>query len=73
MQESRWHAGDVCEYIGGDNRLQSFDVSSCHAQRAPNPKFAQPRLSRVNGSRPQRGGTNLGVFVPVWPVMRMPG
>ena len=26
-----------------------------------------------NRGRPQRGGTNLGVFVPMWLVMRMPG
>ena len=25
------------------------------------------------GGRPWRGGTNLVVFVPIWPVMRMPG
>ena len=36
-------------------------------QRAPNPpKFAQPRLSRSNGGHPQREGTILGVFVPIW-------
>ena len=36
-------------------------------QRAPNPpEFAQPRLSRSNGGHPQREGTNLGVFVPIW-------
>ena len=40
-------------------------------QRAPNP---QPNLhSSVwvgsNGGRPQRGGTHLGVFVPIWPVI----
>ena len=36
-------------------------------QRAPKPttEFAQPRLSRVKG----RSGTNLGVFVPIWPVI----
>ena len=44
-------------------------------QRAPNPpEFAQPHLSvGSKRGRPQRGGTNLGVFVPIWPVMRMPG
>ena len=36
-------------------------------QRAPNPpEFAQPGLSRSNGSHPQQEGTNLGVFVPIW-------
>ena len=35
------------------------------AHRAP-PEFAQPRSSRPNSSHPQREGTNLGVFVPVW-------
>ena len=40
-------------------------------QRAPNPpKFAQPGLSRSNGSHPQREGTNLGVFVPLWLAFR---
>ena len=40
-------------------------------QRAPNPpEFAQPRLSRSNGVHPQREGTNLGVFVPIWLVLR---
>ena len=40
-------------------------------QRAPNrPEFAQPRLSRVNGGHPQREGRNLGVFVPIWLVLR---
>ena len=43
-------------------------------QRAPDPpEVAQPRLGRVKRGRPQRGGTNLGVFVPIWPIMRMPG
>ena len=27
------------------------------------------RLSRSNGGHPQRGGTNLGVFVPIWLVL----
>ena len=41
---------------------KSVDLPN-HFQRAPNPpEFAQPK----------RGGTNLGVFVPIWPVMRMP-
>ena len=36
----------------------------------PNPpEFAQPRLSRLNDGRPQRQGTNLCVFVPVWLVL----
>ena len=40
------------------------------SQRAPNPpEFAQPRLSRSNGGHPQREGTNLGVFVPIWLVL----
>ena len=40
------------------------------AQRAPNPpEFAQPHLSRSNGGHPQREGTNLGVFVPIWLVL----
>ena len=39
-------------------------------QRAPNPpEFAQPRLSRSNSGHPQREGTNLGVFVPIWLVL----
>ena len=39
-------------------------------QRAPNPpEFAQPCLSRSNGGHPQREGTNLGVFVPIWSVL----
>ena len=51
--------------------------SSCIAnpipnfQRAPHPpEFAQLGLSRPNSSHPQREGTNLGVFVPVWLVLR---
>ena len=46
------------------------------ASSKPTTEFAQPRLSmsRVNdGGRPQRGGANLGVFVLIRPVMRMPG
>ena len=40
------------------------------SQRAPNPpEFAQPRLSRSSGGRPQRDGTILGVFVPLWLVL----
>ena len=39
-------------------------------QRAPNPpEFAQPCLSRSNGGHPQREGTDLGVFVPIWLVL----
>ena len=39
-------------------------------QQARNPpEFAEPRLSRSNGSHPQREGTNLGVFVPIWLVL----
>ena len=39
-------------------------------QLSPNaPEFAQPCLSRSNGGHPQRGGTNLGVFVPIWLVL----
>ena len=39
-------------------------------QRTPNPpEFAQPCLSMSNGGHPQREGTNLGVFVPVWLVL----
>ena len=39
-------------------------------QPSPNPpEFAQPRLSRSNGGHPQRGGTNLAVFVPIWLVL----
>ena len=34
-------------------------------QRAPKPpQFAQPGLSRSNGSHPQREGTTLSAFVP---------
>ena len=45
-------------------------VISPFFQRAPNPpEFAQPRLSRSNGGHPQREGTNLGVFVPIWLVL----
>ena len=32
-------------------------------------EFAQPGLSRSNGGHPQREGTNLGVFVPIWLVL----
>ena len=40
--------------------------------RAPNPpKFAQPLSSRSNGGHPQREGTSLGVFVPIWLVLPM--
>ena len=39
-------------------------------QRSPKPpEFAQPRLSRSNGGRPQREGTHLGVFVRIWLVL----
>ena len=39
-------------------------------QRAPSPpEFAQPRLSRSNSGHPHRGGTNLGVFLPIWLVV----
>ena len=42
----------------------------CFPQRAPNPpEFAQSRLSRSIGGHPQRGGANLGVFVPIWLVL----
>ena len=35
----------------------------------PNPpEFAQPRLSTVKGRSSPARGTNLGVFVPTWPV-----
>ena len=33
------------------------------------PNFAQPAFRRSNGSHPQREGTTLGVFVPVWLVL----
>ena len=36
------------------------------ASSEPTTEFAQPSLSRSNGSHPQREGTNLGVFVPIW-------
>ena len=48
--------------------------STSDYQRAPNPpELAQPRLSRVKARSSPARGTNLGVFVPIWPVMRMLG
>ena len=52
----------------------AFSAPLAHSdiQRAPNPpEFAQPRLSRAKGGHPQRDGTNLGVFVPIWPVITL--
>ena len=37
------------------------------------PNLHSPVWVGSKRSRPQRGGTNLGVFVPIWPVMRLPG
>ena len=40
---------------------------SAFTQQATNPpEFARPGLSRSTGNLPQREGTNLGVFIPVW-------
>ena len=39
------------------------------ASSKPTTKSAQPHLSRSNGGHPQREGTNLGVFVPIWLVL----
>ena len=54
-----------------------IEVEHIHGsyQRAPNPRpnLHSPVWVGSKGGRPQRGGTNLGVFVPIWPVMRMPG
>ena len=33
------------------------------------PNLHKPWLSRSNGGHPQREGTNLGVFVPIWLVL----
>ena len=40
-------------------------------QRAPNPppNLHSPVWVGSKGGRPQRGGTNSGVFVPIWPVI----
>ena len=38
------------------------------ASSKPTTEFAQPPL-RSKGGRPQREGTSLGVFVPIWPVI----
>ena len=46
--------------MGGSQAPPNF-LGDGKSQRAPNPR---PNLHR---------GTNLGVFVPIWPVMRMPG
>ena len=42
-------------------------------QTHPNLAIAQPRLSRVKKRSCPARGTNSGVFVPIWPVMRMLG
>ena len=52
----------------------SAKATLLETQRAPNPpEFAQPRFflsrSMSNGGHPQRDGTNLGVFVPIWLVL----
>ena len=49
-------------------KLRSSNVSELQAH--PNFSFAQPGLSRSNGNHHLREGTNLGVFVPVWLVLR---
>ena len=37
------------------------------------PEFAQPRLSRVKTAVVPSEGTNLCVFVPIWPVITLAG
>ena len=54
----------------GEKESPSTKHINSSTKRAPNPpEFAQPRL-RPNGGHPQQEGTNLGVFVPIWPVLR---
>ena len=51
-----------------ENRLLLSGTNIFHiVQRAPNPQpnLHSPFWAGSNGGRPQRGGTNLGVFVPV--------
>ena len=50
-------------------------VQNSVSQWAPNPRpnLHSPVWVGSHRGRPQRGGTNLGVSVPLWPVMRMPG
>ena len=53
----------------GPQEIKGQVFFTCGYQRAPNPpEFAQPRLSRVKG-RSSSEGANLGVFVPIWPVI----
>ena len=53
-----------------DLRFLALYQDRSMAKQAPNPpEFAQPHLSRSNGAHPQREGTNLGVFGPVWLVL----
>ena len=59
-----WHVPPICITM----LLQKLRCPN--RQRAPNPpEFAHTRLSRSNGGHPQREGTQLGVFVPVWLVL----
>ena len=46
-----------------------------HIRNFRQPMMCQPnfRGGESKRGRPQRRGTNLGVFVPFWPVMRMLG
>ena len=44
-------------------------LSLISAISKPTTEFAQPRLGGSNGGHPQREGTNLGVFVPMWLVL----
>ena len=52
-------------------KILAYSSASSKVQRDPNPQpnLHSPVQAGSNGGRPQRGGTNLGVFVPVWPVI----
>ena len=58
--------------VSGRGNPKIIAVNSVHLSELP----THDRICTApfeKGCRPQRGGTNLGVFVPIWPVMRMPG
>ena len=52
----------------GQNNVQLM-VSGEFSELQAHPNLHSPAGVQSSGGRPQRGGTNLGVFVPRWPVI----
>ena len=63
--ESFWGTPDQKRWKRNKNLGSNSAISK------PTTELAQPRLGRVKrGSSPARGYTDLGVFVPIWLVLR---